>query len=90
MKELRKDRHISWITVPDMPRSDSAPSSLPKDETNDPFTNLFVFYAGKALEFPEPVFTSGSKPYCEGSDVWWADETSELVFFVISASYIDC
>ena len=65
VKELRKDHHIGWLTVSDMPRTDSAPSSLPKDETNDPFTDLFIFYASKALDFPEPVFSSSNKSYCE-------------------------
>lgn len=66
VEELRKDRHIGWITIPEMPKTDSAPSSLPKDETNDPFTDLFIFYASKALEFPEPVvFSSSNKSFSE-------------------------
>ena len=73
VKELRKDHHIGWLTVSDMPRTGSAPSSLPKDETNDPFTDLFIFYASKALDFPEPVFSSSNKTYCE-----WLPVVGEL------------
>ena len=62
VKELRKDQHLGWIVVPEMPYKDHTPS-FPEDDSGDPFSSLFVFYARKALEFPEPVFLA-SRSYC--------------------------
>ena len=63
VKELRKDQHVGWLTVPEMPHADSAPSLSDDDENGDPFTSLVMFYASKALEFPEPIY-SISRSYC--------------------------
>ena len=60
VKELRQDQCVRTLSVPDLPKQDHAPVSLPKDESEDPFTSLFVFYACKALEFPEPMLTSNT------------------------------
>ena len=60
VKELRQDRHVDTLSVPDLPKQDHTPVSLPKDESEDPFASLLVFYACKALEFPEPMVTSNT------------------------------
>ena len=64
VKELRQDQYIGWLMTPDLPKQKNAPVSLPKDETEDLFTSLIIFYAGKTLEFPEPIFT-GNRSYCK-------------------------
>ena len=60
VKELRQDQHVDTLSVPDLPKQDHTPVSLPKDESEDPFASLLVFYACKALEFPEPMVTSNT------------------------------
>lgn len=67
VKELRSDEHIGQLSMKgDTPQLDHTPMALPEDETQDPFTTIFMFYACKTLDFPPPVIVASTpQPYCK-------------------------
>ena len=61
MRELQSDKFISQISLKgDCPQLDHTPMGLRGDDPPDPFTNIFMFYAGKTLEFPPPVIVASA------------------------------